>query len=181
VRCGAQWRAVEELNPNDTVSGTSGARLRPESLHSETIWQEPFNCPNAARPLLVPVGALGNTEPFLLQQEMRVLLSDRDAKEAFGTAHVTVHAGDLIGFRGISVAQPPKMARLFRITTRHPDFILIAGGAQVLCQPRFQELLSAEVISADKLQRIGSRYVRHLTHEEADTFLLLMENDVCAH
>lgn len=187
ARCGAQgliegsllrstsgWRAVEALTRHETLCAFPHGTVRLERIRTEEIWFDPVDCPHGVRPLGVPVGALGNTDFLLLQQDMRVLFRDPDLDPALGTADVTIRAGDLIGFRGIAPVAPPRKARLFRLDLASEELIAAGGGAWLLCTP--------EICPMDRLAEgdgaisvIGGRRIRHLSAEEADIILALQE------
>lgn len=103
------WRPVESLDTLDDLRVFSGGHRRAAQIEREEIWLDPFDCPSVVRPLLVPQGALGNDMPLRLQQDMRVVFESVRADSVFGAAHVSLRAGELLGFRNIALEQiPPK-------------------------------------------------------------------------
>jgi len=174
LRSASGWRPVEALMPHETLCVFPGGTVRLDGIEAEDIWRDPVDCPDRVRPLGVPVGALGNTDFLLLQQDMRVLFHDPDLDAALGTADVTIRAGDLIGFRGICPLAPPRRARLFRIALASEALLLVGGGVWLLYTPPICSLSRlAEGDGATSI--IGGRSIRHLTAEKADVVLALQE------
>jgi len=179
VLIGRQWRKIEEIGNRDRLRVDGHSWLHPQYLGGQTIWLDPVRCPEVVKPVQVPAGALGNTEPMQLQQNTRVMMRDRTLREAFGTTLVSLRAGYLPGFRGIELVEPPKEARLFELHLPRPAFIWAGRGARLLCLPRYMNLSTAEM-DTPRFQRVGALLVRHLNEEEADAFVLLQESKPAA-
>ncbi|MDZ4135332.1 MAG: Hint domain-containing protein [Paracoccaceae bacterium] len=175
VRVREGWRRVDALNHSDRLRVFSGGHRQAAQIQSENIWLDPFDCPAVVRPLRVPQGAIGNGSSLLLQQDMRVIFGNEAVDGAFGGAHVSIRAGDLIGFRNIALERtPPKKTRLFRISFDGEEAIKVAGGIWLLC-PQTHENLNHLIDGAWDACKIGRHPVRHLTADEADVFLALQE------
>jgi len=174
LRVRGGWRRIDRIESHDQLHVFPKGRMQPGELSRERIWLDPIDCPHVVRPLAVPPHALGNREGFLLQQEMRVLMHDPDLRPYLGTGYVTIRGGDLDGFRGIAPTDPPKGARLVRPVFAAEEFVLVAGGAWILCPPHTQTLGLA---TGDGGLRsvIGGRMIRHLDAGEADAFLTAQE------
>ncbi len=169
------WRSVDALDHSDRLHVFSGGYRRTAAIQSEEIWSDPFDCPAVVRPLFVPPGAIGNESALLLQQDIRVILEGETVGGAFEEAHVSIRAGDLLGFRDIALERtPPKKGRLFRIFFDDADAIEVNGGIWLLC-PETHETLSSLIDGVHKFCKIGGRPVRHLTADEADVFLAVEE------
>jgi len=175
LRVRGGWRRAEQIDRHDHLHVFPKGRMKPDELNRDRIWLDPVDCPSVVRPLEVPPHALGNREAFLLQQDMRVLMRDPELRQHLGTGHVTIRAGDLAGFRGIALTDPPRGAHLFRPVFRSEQFVLAAGRAWLLCPPPTQ---TASLLTGDDgLQSvIGGRMIRHLDAEEADAFLAAQES-----
>lgn len=173
LRVRGGWRAVETLCAEDHLHLFPQGDAPAVALSQEAIWIDPFDCPAVVRPLQVPPGALGNDCAFLLQQDMRVLMHDPAARAAFGTAHVTVRGGDLIGFCGIAPGTPPIRAALVGISFAAEQLVMVAGGTWVLCPPQTRALDA--LTGPDAVSVFSGHKVRHLTAEEADVFLAAQE------
>ncbi|MGR3461619.1 MAG: Hint domain-containing protein [Roseovarius sp.] len=175
LRVRGGWRRVEQIDRHDPLHVFPKGRMKPDELSRERIWLDPVDCPSVVRPLEVPPHALGNREAFLLQQNVRVLMHDPELRQHLGTGHVTIRAGDLAGFRGIALTDPPRGAHLFRPVFCSEQFVLAAGGAWLLCPPLTQ---TASLLVEDNGLRsvIGGRMIRHLDAEEADAFLAAQES-----
>lgn len=165
------WRRVESLNMFDHLAVLSGSHRQTAEIVNEQIWMDPFDCPVVARPLLVPLGALGNDSCFRLQQDMRVIFASKTLASVFEATHVSVRAGDLLGFRKIALeAIPPKEIRIFRIFFDNIDAIAVAGGIWLLCPQRHTTMNGLVDGIWDRCE-IGGQSVRHLTADEATVFL----------
>ncbi|WP_129590300.1 Hint domain-containing protein [Roseovarius nitratireducens] len=175
LRVRGGWRRAEKIDRHDHLHVFPKGRMKPDELTRERIWLDPVDCPSVVRPLEVPPHTLGNREAFLLQQDMRVLMHDTELRQHLGTGHVTIRAGDLAGFRGIVLADPPRGAHLFRLVFRSEQFVLAAGGTWLLCPPLTQ---TASLLAGDDGLRsvIGGRMIRHLDAGEADAFLAAQES-----
>ncbi|RXV63818.1 hypothetical protein C6W92_09095 [Roseovarius sp. A46] len=175
LRVRGGWRKAEQIDRHDHLHIFPKGRKQPEEVTRENIWLDPVDCPAVVHPLAVPPHALGNREAFLLQQDMRVLMHDPGLRPHLGTGHVTIRGGDLIGFRGITPADPPKGAGLIRPIFAAEEYVLVAGGAWIQCPPSIRVLDPAA--EDDGLRSvIGGRMIRHLDTEEADAFLAAQES-----
>ena len=164
------WRAVETIERATRVCTIPTGTARPTGVAAERIWLDPVDCPHVVRPLQVPPGALGNTAPFLMQQDMRVVFHDPEAADILGADAVTIRAEDLISFAGIAETQPPRRKTLVRLAFSKPVVLGVAGGARILCQPAVLDL--ATLAGQDpRILEIGDLTLRHLDAAEADAYL----------
>lgn len=171
VRVRGAWRMVESLDSSDCLAVFSGRHRQAAQLESEQIWLDPFDCPAVVRPLLVPQGALGNDCCFRLQQDMRVIFESKTLTNVFESAHVSIRAADLLGFQKIALEKtPPKDSRIFKIFFDGVDAIAVAGGVWLLC-PQTHTTMNDLVDGNWDRCKIGRQSVRHLTADEAATFL----------
>jgi hypothetical protein len=169
------WRPIESLDASDHLRVFSGGHRQAAQIQCEEIWLDPFDCPAVVRPLLVPQGALGNDISLRLQQDMRVIFERETVEHVFETAHVSIRAGDLLGFRNIALEKvPPKKARIFRIFFDGVEAIEVAGGIWLLCS-QTHETLNVLIDGTWDTCRIGGHPVRHLTADEAAVFLATQE------
>lgn len=164
------WRAVETVERATQLCTIPAGTARPTGVRAERIWLDPVDCPHVVRPVHVPPGALGNTAPFLVQQDMRVVFHDPGAADILSADAVTIRAGDLIGFAGIAEAQPPRRKTLVRLTFSQPVVLEVAGGAQILCQPTLLD--PGALIDQDpRILQTGGLTLRHLDAAQADAYL----------
>lgn len=168
VRLQDGWRPVGSLTSADRFAIFSGGYGTSTRIESEAIWDDPFDCPSAVRPLVIPPGALGNDGALWLQQDMRVILPGLTPE---GGTHVSIRAADLLGFRNIALEiDPPQGARIFRILFPQDEGIKIAGGLWVLCP---QPHVPLSTLMEGRLDRgwIGGRPLHHLKPQEAADFM----------
>lgn len=169
------WQPVETLDHLDRWAVLSGGYRPATRLSSHEVWQDTRDCPSVARPLIVPQGALGNDEHLWMQQDTRVILQSAPFSDLVGTTHVSLRAGDLIGERGIELADtPPTRAFIYRVFFDEIDAVQIAGGLWQMCAPTCNNLNLFSMGDYDQC-RIGRHVVRHLTRDEALMFLLAQD------
>lgn len=170
------WRRVETLDASDQLRVFSGGHRQATQILSEEIWLDPFDCPAVVRPLLVPKSVLGNDSTLRLQQDMRVIFESEMVEGTFEATHVSIRAGDLLGFRNIALERiPPQKARIFRILFDGVEAIEVARGVWLLC-PQTHETLNVLIDGARDTCRIGGHPVRHLTADEAAVSLASQES-----
>lgn len=170
VRAASGWRSIEKFESTDQWEVLSGGHRRASNLGSRIVWRDTVSCPANVRPLIVPEGALGNDEHVWVQQETRLVFDSAPFTDLVDATHVSIKAADLVGIRGIEIAdEPPTAVRVYQVIFDDAEAVQIAGGLWQLCAAPCN---SMDLLSDDSwdLSRIGRNTVRHLTADEAVMF-----------
>jgi hypothetical protein len=124
---------------------------------------------------------LGNDEHAWVQQESRLVFESAPFTDLVDATHVSVKAGDLVGIRGIEIAdEPPSAVRVYQVFFDDAEAVQIAGGLWQLCTVPCN---SMDFLSDDSwdVSRIGRNTVRHLTSDEAVMFFGALDAALAQH
>jgi len=107
------WRAVERLQPGDTVLGFGGSRLTVHRIDQQTLLPE-----DAPWPIHIPAGALGNRETVFMPSDQMLIIGSAPHVGSPSNPRISaqmppsaiVRAANLAGLRGIMVQRPLRAA-----------------------------------------------------------------------
>jgi hypothetical protein len=151
------WRAVETILPGDRVYTAEGS-LRAVAWVDRRYCMSPRAANGRRSLLLVPVGALLNSNPLFLLPDTNIVF---EAPSQQGGAEIALIPGrELVGFKGITPISSDTPMEVVTLLFSSEEIIWAESGMQVHC-PAFDE--------ADGMSR-GSRYA--VLREEAAQALL---------
>lgn len=151
------WRAVEAMAPGDHVLTFDGGPRRLISVSRDLLGGRGRPLPPGYWPLVVPAGAMGNTQPLRLLPEQTVMLESDMAEEALGDPFVLVRALALHGLAGVHREEPGQITEVLRLVFEEDQVIYAQGGGLLFC-PAERDFMNALVSG-------GSGPYRGVDHE----------------
>jgi len=129
------WRPVEALAAGDMVL-TFDHGLRPVlEVHRETFWVADMMAPASYASVVVPAGAMGNSQDLELLPDQGVLIESEAACDAHGDPFAIVPARSLAGYRGITRGASKTRIEVITLVFDRAQVIYVQGGALVHCPP----------------------------------------------
>ncbi|HQU68409.1 MAG TPA: Hint domain-containing protein [Albidovulum sp.] len=128
VETATGWRRADSLRPGDRVATWDGGLRELQALNSGRM--EPGEVL-----LRVPGGALDNCGEVWLHEAQLVLIRSPFAAAILDAEAVLLPARALAGFRGISLAMPPKALNLVSLHFDADELIFAASGLRLHAAP----------------------------------------------
>ena len=135
------WRAVEALTAGDLVLTFDNSLQPLLDVRRETFWVNDMMAPAAYASVMVPAGALGNSQDLELLPDQGVLIETEAACDVHGDPFAVVPARSLVGYRGICRVSPRTRVDVITLVFEDEQVIYAEGGALVHC-PRAELRLS---------------------------------------
>ncbi len=142
------WRPVEQLAPGDKVQTFDNGMQIISDISAETLWDEGTVSLNDPLPVVMPAGALGNSQPIILLPHQGVLLESENACDAMGDPLAVVPSRVLVGINGIDTA-PPRCDLVVYTLTFACDEVVYADGGLLLHCPN--EAMPADLLEESRL------------------------------
>lgn len=127
------WRPVEAITVGDHVLTFDHGMQPVVAVTRGVFFAAGDVCPDHARPIEVPAGALGNETAMLLLPEASVMIESDVAEELFGDPFTLVPARALVGWRGIARRAMPRPVEIITLHCAADQVVYADGGALVLC------------------------------------------------
>ncbi|WP_339108152.1 Hint domain-containing protein [Thioclava sp. GXIMD4216] len=127
------WRTVESLQAGDAVMTFDHGYRPVRKIARGLSLAGGADCPDHGHVMHVPVAALGNHNPMVLQPDQHVMIESDLAEEAFGDPFVLVPAAALEGYRGISAAQSAQRLSVYTVQFADDEVIYVNGAGLVHC------------------------------------------------
>ena len=145
------WRAVEALAPGDMVLTFDNGLQPLVDVRRETFWVADMMTPAAYASVMVPAGALGNSEELELLPDQGVLIESDAACDVHGDPFAVMAAKLLVGYRGITRVAPRAQVEVITLVFAAEQVIYAEGGALIHCPRAHLALdeLGAEVCGYD--------------------------------
>ena len=129
------WRPVEAMAAGDLVL-TFDNGLRPVlEVRREMFRVADMMAPASYASVMVPAGALGNSQDLEMLPDQGVLIESEAACDAHGDPFAIVPAKALVGFRGIARSVCPAQVEVITLIFEGSEVIYTQGGALVHCPP----------------------------------------------
>ena len=125
------WRPVEALAVGDRVATFDNGLQTIVDVRRTQIRVDAL--PGDQRPVVVPVGALGNKRMTQLMPEQGVVVESDAAQDAFGDPFALVEASVLDGFRNIRRAHHVDELQIVTIFFANSEVIYVDGGLLAHC------------------------------------------------
>ncbi|MEP4247153.1 Hint domain-containing protein [Tateyamaria sp.] len=135
------WRVVEALTAGDTVLTFDNGLQTLIEVRRDTFWVADMMVPAAYASVMVPAGALGNSQDLELLPDQGVLVESDAACDASGDPFAVIAAKTLVGYRGITRIAPRSSIEVITLVFADEQVIYAEGGALVHC-PRAHICLS---------------------------------------
>lgn len=136
------WRAVEAMAAGDMVLTFDNGLQAVKEVRRDTFWVADMMVPAAYASVMVPAGALGNSQELELLPDQGVLVETEAACDAHGDPFAVVSAKALVGYRGITRTGPRTQVEVITLVFADEQVIYAEGGALVHC-PRAHMCLSS--------------------------------------
>ncbi|WP_415402055.1 Hint domain-containing protein [Tateyamaria sp. SN3-11] len=127
------WRAAEALAPGDMVLTFDNGLQALVDVRRETFWVADMMAPAAYASVMVPAGALGNSEELELLPDQGVLIESDAACDAQGDPFAVMAAKLLVGYRGIARVAPRAQVEIITLIFATEQVIYAEGGALIHC------------------------------------------------
>lgn len=123
------WRPVDCIAVGDTVLTFDHGV---QTVVAVTRAVMPDQLPAFARPILVPVGALGNETRLILLPDQSVMVESDAAEALFGDPFAILKARDLVGLRGIERVDAGPLPDVVTLHFAQHEVLHADGGALVV-------------------------------------------------
>jgi hypothetical protein len=146
------WKRVEDLRTGDLVVTFDNGMQAVRSTSRARLTSRSVALPRAARPVLVPEGALGNRRAMVLLPGQAVLIESDRAEALYGDPFALLTAESLDGHNGITRIQPEDEMDVILLEFDRDEVIYAEGTVLAHC-PRRQAQM---VTTPDELIAAGS-------------------------
>lgn len=127
------WRAVEAMAAGDMVLTFDNGLQAVAEVRRDTFWVADMMVPAAYASVMVPAGALGNSQDMELLPEQGVLIESDAACDANGDPFAVIEAKALVGYRGITRTAPRTQIEVITLVFADEQVIYAEGGALIHC------------------------------------------------
>jgi hypothetical protein len=125
------WKRASEIAVGDLVL-TFDNGMQPVVAVTRTAVLAGRHLPEAALPVHVPAGALGNQTEMELAPGQPVMVESDAAERLFGDPFAVLKARDLVGFAGIGRSESPMVSEVVTIHFAQDEVLHVDGGALVV-------------------------------------------------
>lgn len=172
------WRAIETLAAGDTVVTFDKGPQDIVAVTRAVQFQNDHFAPDFANPILVPAGAIGNSEPMVLLPEQNVMIESDEAEARTGDPFALIPAKALVGYRGVDRFRPLRSFEVFTLHLENDELVYVEGGALFLAS----STVPGDIALPDDFGCSGepSPYVAYRGQEAAELVASLKAADAAA-
>ena len=127
------WCDAGDVQAGDMVLTFDGGLQRVVKVTRNQLWTGMGRCPKAFWPLLVPAGAIENSEPMMVLPRQGVMLESDLAEAALGDPFALVPAAALEGVRGVERICPDDPIEVIGLSFESDQVIFAEHGALLFC------------------------------------------------
>ena len=171
------WRAVEAVTVGDRVMTFDNGMQKVVAVTRKVHFAAVDTMPEIARPIRVPVGAIGNDHPMTLLPCQCVMVESDAAEAMTGDPFALVQARALVGFRGIERVAGQRPIEVVTLHFAADEMVFTDGGALVHAPADIPGTVSVDFIdheaetpyvayTADEARRL----VRAMAEEDARAY-----------
>lgn len=166
------WRPVEALAPGDLVLTFDNGMQKVTDVKRTSFVVNSAGDADRNVPVLVPAGALGNTDDIKLLPEQGVLVESDAAMDEHGDPFAVITASALAGYRGIRRATHTYAVDVVQVFFEDPQVIYVNGGLLVHCPQAsmaLTDMLDYDGVAYDVLEGSDAKFLVECMQYEDDT------------